>query len=201
MLLLVLGMILFFWMAVGAVQFLVCVTIPSLRRYALSAALWWAVWGPCSIALMMLAGLGVVAGISAKQSHYSSALQTLHFPRGLGWGYLILGVLGTAAFATVIAWLHQVMVRRLTFVLFRLYATVISAGIGSVFGWCFSWGILAEDVRYGWVLGIAGMVVLMIGFGMVAYKKSRALRGNAPTTMTWLSAEEFEGRERHRGGV
>jgi len=34
------------------------------------------------------------------------------------------------------------------------------------------------------------------GFGTAAYKGALGLRGEAPTSLTWISAEEFEGPER-----
>ncbi len=106
---------------------------------------------------------------------------------------MILGTIGTVSIATSAAWLHQALVRRLTFALFRLYATVVSAGIGSVFGWCFSWWMLASQIRYGWALALCGMLLVVIGFAMTAYEHSRALRGNAPTKFAWVSPEEFDG--------
>jgi len=193
MLVLLFILVIFFWLVVGAVQYVLCVAVPRLRRYALSAALWWAVWGPCSVGLMMLAGLALVANAFIAKDHDVSRLHVPNLPVALGWTYLILGAIGTAVVATGIAWLHQALARRFTFALFRLYATVISAGIGSVFGWCFIWCLLATDVRQSWGLGVAGMLLLIVGFGIAAYKNSRALRGDAPTALAWVSREEFEG--------
>jgi hypothetical protein len=195
MLVLVLAFLVYFWLAVGAVQFLICVTTPRLRKYALSAALWWAVWGPCTVALLMMAGLMTVAGMIVQEHGGVAGLRVPHFPVGLGWGYVLLGALATAGVATAVAWLHQVVVRRFTFALFRLYVTAVSAGIGSVFGWGLSWWILIYGVRYGWVLSCLSMVVLVGGFGAAAYKGARALRGEAPTKWAWASKEEFEGVE------
>src|ERR1700722_355418 len=121
MLPLLLLLIAFFFLVVGAVQFLICVAVPSLRKYALSAALWWAAWGPCMDALLVLAGLGVVAQSFFKKDAVFAQEHIQHLPMVLGWGYLLLGVLGTIALATSLAWLHQAVVRRFTFALFRIY--------------------------------------------------------------------------------
>ena len=193
MLVLVFVFVVFFWLVVGAVQFLLCLCVPRWRQYALSAALWWAVWGPCCVALMMFAGLALVAQMFIKQDGDVPQIHVPHLLAALGWGYLIVGAVVTAALATLISWLHQVIVQRFTFALFRIYATLVSAGIGSVFGWCFGWWIASVAVPWGWALWIVGMVVLIGGFGLAAYRGSRSLRGGAPQTFAWVSKEEFEG--------
>lgn len=145
---------------------------------------------------MVLAGLGL---ITAAFIGRVGDVQSFHAPRlvaAFGWGYLILGALVTAAAATGGSLLHQVIVRRFTFALFRLYATVVSAGIGSVFGWCLSWWLLLNGAqRHALPWGISGMLILVVGFGAAAYKGAHKLRGEAPTSFTWISAEEFAGRE------
>jgi hypothetical protein len=193
MLILIFAFLVFFFLLVGAVQFLVCVAVPRLRRYALSAALWWAVWGPCSTALLMLAGAGLIAQhLFAEHGRFASG-NLLPSLAALGWIYLTVGTLGTSAVATAIAWLHQALVRRFTFALFRLYAAAVSGGIGSVFGWCLAYWCLGSIRPYGWVFALCGMVALVILFAMWAYRNARGLRGSAPTGFTWVSREEFEG--------
>ena len=193
MLPLLFALVIFFFLVVGAVLFLACVAMRPLRRYALSAALWCAAWGPCSVALMFLAGLAFVAQALIPQIGAIERLHAPHLPKALGWGYVVLGTVGTATVATGLAWLHQVVARRITFALFRLYATVVSAGIGSIFGWCFGWWLLTREVRYAWVLWGAAILILVTGFGITAYKGARSLRGTAPRTWAWVSKEEFEG--------
>src|ERR1700735_3569746 len=128
MLVLVFFFVAFFFLVLGALQFLLCVAVPRLRKYALSAALWWAVWGPCSVGLMSLAGLALAARAFTEKDGDAVHIHP-HLVSGIAWGYVILGGLGTAAIATSLAWLHQTIVRRVTFALFRLYAMVVSAGI------------------------------------------------------------------------
>jgi hypothetical protein len=192
MLVLVFFFVAFFFLVLGAVQFLLCVAVPRLRKYALSAALWWAVWGPCTVGLMSLAGLALLFRALTEKDGDVVHIHP-HLVSGIAWGYLILGGIGTAAVATVLAWLHQAIVRRFTFALFRLYATAVTAGIGSVFGWCFSWWMLGEQVSYGWAVSLCVMLFLVIGFAVLAYKGARALRGSAPTKLTWVTSQEFEG--------
>jgi hypothetical protein len=187
------AIIVFFFLVVGAVVFLLCTLIPPARRYALSAALWCAVWGPCSVALLLFAGAALIA--QAFITQHGDA-QSFHAPRLLsvfGWGYLIAGTLLTAAVATAVAWLHQFIVRRFTFALFRLYATIVTAGIGSVFGWCFTWWMLVQTVSFTWLWSLLVMLFLIASFGFAAFKGAKSLRGKAPTDFAWITPEEFTG--------
>jgi hypothetical protein len=193
MVLLLFAAIVFIFLLLGSLVFVVCATIPPTRKYALSAALWCAVWGPCLVGFLTLAGIGLVATAFITKA---GDVQSFHAPRLLetfGWGYLIFGILTTASVATGVSWLHQKLVRRFTFALFRLYATVVCAGIGSVFGWALGWWMSNEGVKYGFVLWPAGMLVLIAAFATAAYKWASQLRGKAPTTFTWISADEFAG--------
>ena len=142
---------------------------------------------------MMFAGLALVAQTFIAKDGDTSRFQVPHLLPAVGWGYLIVGAVVTSVVATLVAWLHQVIVRRFTFALFRIYATAVSAGIGSVFGWCLGLWIASQEVPWGWALWIVGMVVLIGGFGWAAYRNSRSLRGEPPETFAWVSKEEFEG--------
>ena len=107
--------IVFIFLLLGSIVFLACVLIPPTRQYALSAALWCAMWGPCSVALMVVAGVGLITTAFITKV---GGVQSLHAPRlisSFGWAYLIIGVMMTAIAATGAAWLHQVLMKRLTF--------------------------------------------------------------------------------------
>jgi hypothetical protein len=186
--------IVFIFLLLGSIVFLACLLISRTRHYALSAALWCALWGPCSVALMVIAGVGLITTAFITKV---GGVQSLHAPRlisSFGWAYLIIGVLMTAIAATGAAWLHQVLMKRLTFALFRLYAAAVSGGIGGVFGWCLGWWIMVKGLGvYGWLLWGVGMLVLVSGFAVIAYKGARGLRGTAPKNYTWISEEEFAG--------
>jgi hypothetical protein len=193
MLPLLFGLTIFAFLLLGAVVFVVCAVVPPIRRYALSAALWCAVCGPCTIGWMTLAGLGLAAAAFITKN---GDLQSFHSPRlieGFGWTYLIVGVIATAAVATGIAWLHQKVVRRFTFALFRLYVTAVSAGIGCVFGLFLGWLLMWREVAYYGLIWCVGVVILVVGFAFAAYRNARRLRGEAPTRFTWISPEEYMG--------
>ena len=195
MLPLLLAGIVFLFLLVGSIAFLVCLLFPRFRQYALSVALWFAMWGPCSVALMLIAGVGLIAAAFITKA---GDVQTFHTPRLLsvfGWSYLALGVLVTITVATVSAWMHQAVTRRFTFILFRLYATIISAGIGSVFGWCLGWWMMAKSIsgHISLPLWLACMFALIAGFGLGAYRGARALRGKPPKRFAFVTVAEYEG--------
>jgi hypothetical protein len=81
----------------------------------------------------------------------------------------------------------------MTFALFRVYAGVVSAGVGSVFGWLLGLWIAAEQFRLGGLFWLLGMLALIAAFGYEGYRGARKLRGAAPERFTWVTQEEFEG--------
>jgi hypothetical protein len=191
--------VVYVFLQLGAVTFVVCVVVPPWRKYALSAALWCAVWGPCFIGIALLAVLGIFARDFAVRTENLQSFASPKVFAALGWGYLTLAALATAAVATVASWVHQKVVRRFTFALFRLYAAGVCAGIGSVFGlllglliWQFHGNI---DALYGYLLWGASTLVLMVAFANVAYKHAGRLRGVAPTIFPWVTPEEFAGTD------
>lgn len=193
MLLLVFAIICLFFLVLGSLVFVVCGTTPKLRRFALSAALWFAVWGPCVTVWMLFAGM---IAFTADYSSQHMDLAGLHLPAwksGFGLGLFWLAVVSTAAVATAVAWVHQVVVRRMTFALFRIYAAVVSAGVGSVWGWALGIWIATLGIRFGWLIWLAAMGMLIAAFGYEGYRLARKLRGEAPERFAWVSREEFEG--------
>ena len=195
MILLLFAAIIFMFLLLGSLVFIASALVPQTRRYALSAALWCAVWGPCSVGLMALAGIGLVATAFITKTGDMEAFHTPHLLAVFGWSYLTISIIVTMRVATGVAWLHQFLIHRFTFALFRLYATAVSAGIGSVFGWCLGWWLMSKEFAWyhGWPLWVLGMLVLILGFGVAAYKGARGLRGDAPKRLSWISADEFEG--------
>jgi hypothetical protein len=143
---------------------------------------------------MLIAGVGLIATAFITRR---GDMQAFHAPRLLsafGWSYMIIGVLITTVVATGTAWLHQTILKRTTFVLFRIYLAAVSAGIGGVFGVCLGWWMMSKEMHgYGWFLWVAGLLALVSGFGVAAYKGARELRGEQPKGYTWISPAEFSG--------
>jgi hypothetical protein len=190
------ALIIFAFLLLGAIVFLACIPLPSMRRFALSAAFWVALWGPCTVVFFVLAGIGLVAGSVLMKAGNMQWTNTPKLLGELGWSYVVVGATIIAVVATCGAWLHQMLIHRFTFALFRIYATAISAAIGSVFGCALGWWMAAKESTYlglwSWPLGI---IVFSAGFGTAAYKAARALRGKAPTRFTWITPEEFAGSD------
>jgi hypothetical protein len=194
MVLVLFAIVVFAFLLLGSTAFVLCVLLPPTRRYALSVAFWFALWGPCLVALMTLAGLGLVAGALVMRSGNMQLIDASRLFATLGWGYVTVGALITACISTGAAWLHQKVVHRFTFFLFRIYATAVSAGIGSVFGWFLGWWAAARaPIHLGFGLWVFEMFILIGMFGMGAYRGAGRLRGEAPTRFTWISPEEFAG--------
>jgi hypothetical protein len=186
--------VVFFFLVVGAAAFVFCVLMPPLRKYSLSAALWCATWGPCSVAWIMLAGLVMVANDLAMQAAQARRFHLPNLPNNLGVGYAVLGLLGMLLVATPVAWIHQMLVRQMTFALFRIYAGLVSAGVGSIWGWClYIWLVLNTHLPYRFSIWALGMMGLCAGFGYEGFRWARKLRGDTPTKPGLVSQEEFEG--------
>jgi len=187
--------IVFFFLVIGAAVFVLCSLARPLRRYALSSALWCAVWGPCTVAWLMLGGLVLVANRLAM-----AAAETRRFhlpslpPKGSWIAYLAAYVICTALTATIVASAHQFIVHRMTLPLFRIYASLVSAGVGSVWGWClWLWIMNNTDLPYRFLLCSLAMLALCSGFGYAGFRGAKQLRGEAPETFALVSREEFQG--------
>lgn len=190
MIILLFAIIIFVFLFVGALVFVCCIVLPQAREHALSAALWCAVWGPCLVTLLMLAGLGLIATATSDEHWHRQQLE--HLPSVLGPTYVILGLLGSAAIASGGAWLHQLVIHRMTFPLFRIYASVVSAGVGSIYGWSLGFW-LSADLPGHLLPWLAAMLLLCISFGYGGFRFARQLRGSPPENFTWVTPEEFEG--------
>jgi hypothetical protein len=192
MLVLVFLWVVLFFLAVGVAVFGIFVAIPGVRPYALSAALLCACWGPCIVALEMLAGLTIAAqGLAAH--HWGR--ESIPVPGMPVWSvYAALGLVGTLLLATAVAWLHQMLVGRMTFALFRIYATGVMAGMGSVAGLAWAvWLAMLEGIPGRFAGALAGIALLTVGFGALGGRFARSLRGRRPEALQWISTEEFDG--------
>jgi hypothetical protein len=186
--------VVFAFLVVGAVVFVFCGLVPPLRKYGLSAALWCAMWGPSSVAWLLFAGLGLVANGFAMRAAQTRRIHLPDLPHNIGTGYAVLGIIGAIFLATIIAWIHQVVIRQMTFALFRIYAGLISAGVGSVWGLClWIWLVLDSQIPYRVLLWGIGMVGFCVAFGYAGFHWAKNLRSDTPTRFGLVSQQEFEG--------
>jgi hypothetical protein len=189
MLLIVFALIIFAFLFVGAVVFVICSIVPPLRKRALSAALWWAVWGPCTVCWLIVGGIGLLAGYLAKEHTHLQQIERL--PVLIGPIYVAAGLLGTVVIASILAWLHQFFIRRMTFSLFRIYACLVSAGIGSVYGWALNFWLIDKSA---FPIAFVALPVICFAFGYVGFREAHQLRGRSPRDFTWITPQEFEGK-------
>jgi hypothetical protein len=189
------AIIVFLFLAVGAAVFVVCWVIPPLQRYGLSAALWCVVWGPFTVAWLILAGLILIANHFVMQIPQSPNFHLPALPpRGLWSSYAIVWLMATSLIATLASWIHQKIIHRMTMALFRIYAGLVSAAIGSVWGWCLCfWLINREQIPHTFLIWISAMTALCVGFGYAGFRWASRLRGDPPKSFPIITKEEFEG--------
>jgi hypothetical protein len=187
------AIIVFVFLGIGAFAFVLCVGVPRFRAGGLGAALWFATWGPCVIAWLVFAGLVAVANSLVSESirfHRPPPTLPAHLTGWLVFGMMLVA---NSLTATAIVWLHHLLVHRMTYALFRLYATVVVAGIGSVWADLATVCWVSYDLPHPIVFWIAATFVLTVLAGALAYRHAGALRGRAPERYTWITAEEFNG--------
>ena len=182
MLLVAFILIIFFFLIIGATAFVICILIPTARAYALSIALWFATWGPCVVALLTLSGVALVTAALTTTPGTPGSDHVIKLLQTLGSLYAIVGIICTCAISSAAAWLHQKILQRLPFVLFRIYAALITAGIGSVFGWCFSQWITTTQTAHPFLCSLLVMFLLVAGFGLAAFRYAVVLRNEPPQT-------------------
>jgi hypothetical protein len=188
------AMIVFFFLELGALAFLVCILIPPGRKRALSIALWFAALGACLVSFLVLAMLGVVTVSLALQATNMKWQDAPRLISAAGWGAIIVALVVTCFVASAAAWLHQAIIHRFTFALFRLYAMFVAAGIGSVIGLLIVVvAIISKPFPEAEWVAAFSIPVLMILFGTIAYWHAHALRGKPPSQFIWITSEEFRG--------
>ena len=186
----------------GLVVFLVCLAIPWLQRYAMSVALWFLALLP-GLLLWLLIEVGAAFGQDSLIRHLSyprwemslwhafssSAAQTT---------LIVLGMAGTLVLATIIAVVHQFVIQRLTFALFRLYAGCVTGGVAVLWGSLVG-AVVASYLDAPWEVAFVVVTTLVMALGWggarLGSRIARRLRGRAPMRFTWISEEEYYGTD------
>lgn len=186
----------------GLVVFLVCLAIPWLQRYAMSVALWFLALLP-GLLLWLLIEVGAAFGqdalvrhlwyprweMSLWQAFSSSAAQTT---------LVVLGMASTIVLATMVAVVHQFVIQRLTFALFRLYAGFVTGGVAVLWGSLVG-AVVASYLDAPWEVAFVVVTTLVTALGWggarLGSRIARRLRGRAPLRFTWISEEEYYGTD------
>jgi hypothetical protein len=184
----------------GLLVFLVCLAIPWLQRFALSAALWFLALVP-GLLIWLLIGVGAEFGQQAlgRGIHYPHWVMSLWHAFGSPAAKTTLvavGMAGTIVLATVISVVHQFVIHRVTFALFRLYASFVTGGVAVLWG-SLAGAIVATYLDAPWEVAFVVVTALVIALGWGGAKLgsriARRLRGSAPARFTWITEEEFYG--------
>jgi hypothetical protein len=183
------------------VVFLVCLSIPWLQRYALSAALWFVALVP-GLLIWLVIGIGAEIGQEALRtgiSSYPPWMMSLWHAFGSPAAKITLvavGMAGTIVFATGVAVVHQFVIHRVTFALFRLYAGFVTATVAVLWG-SLAGAIVATYLDVAWQVAfvVVTSLVVAIGWGgaRLGSRIARRLRGRAPQSFTWIREDEFYG--------
>ena len=184
----------------GLVVFLVCLAIPWLQRFALSAALWFLALLP-GLLLWLLIEVGAAFGQEA-------VVRQLSYPRwemplwhafsssAAQMTLIVMGMAGTIVMATGIAVVHQFAIHRTTFALFRLYAGFVTGGVAVLWGSLVG-AVVASYLDAPWEVAFVVVTTLVIALGWsgarLGLRIARRLRGRAPQRFQWISEEEFYG--------
>jgi hypothetical protein len=124
--------IVFPFLTIGCVCFLLYAAIRPLRRFALSSSLWCVACVPCLLAIfaaVILWSIGVDALRRFLKPDFGTTF-SFHQPSLLGWVLVITTVGITIAGAAATTFIHEIIIRRLTLALFRLYVAFVSFGVG-----------------------------------------------------------------------
>ncbi len=184
----------------GLLVFLVCLTIPWLQQFALSAAVWFLALLP-GLLIWLLIGLGAALGEDTLRQHLSYPNWEMSLWHAFGSPaaritLTAIGLAGTILLATVVAAVHQFVIHRITFALFRLYAGFITATAAVAWG-SLAGAVIATYLEAPWEVAfvVVTTMVAALGWGgaKLGSRMARRLRGPAPSRLTWILEEEFYG--------
>jgi len=184
----------------GLVVFLVCLAIPWLQRYALSAALWFLALLP-GLLLWLLIEVGAAFGqdtLARRLSYPRWEMSFWHvFASPASQTTLIaVGMAGTIVMATIVAVVHQFVIQRTTFALFRLYTGFVTGGVAVLWGSLVG-AVVASYLDAPWEVAFVVVTALVTALGWcgarLGLRIARRLRGRPPLRFTWITEEEFYG--------
>lgn len=180
--------------AIGCAAFLICASVPPFRRFALSSSLWFAACFPCFLV--------VFAGIVAINFGIDRLTPLFHRTEpGIELGSYVSGRSGiliaitttiiTFGGATAITLLHGVVIRRMTYVLFRLYVTCVSfgAGILTMFFLLMAFG-LGTSLPLFAAINLLGSILSAL-LAWFCYLNANQFRGKYPEQFPVVTREEF----------
>ncbi len=186
----------------GLAVFLVCVTIPWLQKYALSAALWFLALLP-GLLVWLLIGVGAALGHEELVRQLSSpkweiSLWHIFGSQAAQTTLIAIGMAGTIVMASGITVVHQFVIQRITFALFRLYAGFVTGGAAVLWGSLLG-AVVATYLEAPWEVAfvVVTTMVTALGWGgaKLGSRIALRLRGRAPLRYTWVTEAEYYGNQ------
>jgi hypothetical protein len=184
------------FIVLGCFSFCCFANIAQTRRFALGSALWLAAFGGFLPAAAILALL-LAVGTPTLSEHLHSNLRS-NFAAGPHRMAIITAaviiVLTSATGASAVAILHGIIVRRLTYSLFRLYVTAVACGVSIPFG--LYWGSLLayrlklNDTSFA-VVTYLWTLCCVIGMIWQTYSNAQDFRSHRPDTLNPIAPEEY----------
>jgi hypothetical protein len=179
----------------GVIAFLICATLRPLRRFAFSSALWFVALLPAVFGSLLLLGLGKAATeqMVSSRSLFIQPLLKLVQSRVVGNIATVVTVLLVIAFASIVAILHQTLIHRITFALFRIYVAGVGFGIGLLIWLLILVGIGSAgiEISHTATAFLLLMLTLAAGTSFLCYRYAQSFRGTYQRNLPVVSPEEF----------
>lgn len=185
-----LAFIIFPFLLIGSALFVLCGVLPSARRYALGAALWWVAY----VVLLIGIGMGfVLTALLLKRLGFDLPQPNFLLHAWERWTLgILLGII-TIAGATCVVIIHGWILRRITIHLFRVYLGLVSCGVGFFSG--FVVGMVVTPKNWGlWpslVIECATGSVFAALFSWFCVTHAVQFRGTMPEKWSPLLPHEY----------
>jgi hypothetical protein len=186
------------FVALGCISFLFCATIPLARGFALATSLWFAAWGIIFTAALTALLLLFVGVDYIKRSTSLTQMSGIHgLAAGISQHGLLLIItisMLAAALAFGLAVLHGVVIRRMTFFLFRIYLAAVAFGVGLLAAtpatfWLYGRLHLSTPALFALTLPTIPILAGLLAWFCSAHAQD--FRGKRPGALNPVSPEEY----------
>ena len=176
-------------LGIGCGAFILLAIIPWQRYRALGTALWLAAFGISTSAIFWLemVAIGLLSGRSIEHLVHFDEIYS-HHP-GLALASVLIA---SAIVATAAALSHGIVVRRIIFNLFRLYASAVACGVGILSSLFIVWIVAANtEIVQPWLSLAAALLALPPLLTVITYRYAKDFRGARPVRWNPVTTEEY----------
>jgi hypothetical protein len=176
------------FLVAGCLVFYICAAVPRLRRFALSASLWLA-----SLAILIpaafLPNIALLGILSERHlnAHVPLRQVAVHHVEAL----FLFNIIALMCVATVITLVHGFLIRRATFLLFRLYVSAVSVGVAITLVWTSYLIVSIMSGSFVLALCAAMCCILLTAIAVYVYRNAQQFRGPRPQWMQPTSTAEY----------